>query len=71
MGENGSQTPTAMMIAVVTISGQLAQLCRNGIRLVRMMWMISVCVSSDSTNQPVWNSDALAPGPSSRRRRAS
>ena len=45
---------------VVTISGQLARLWRNGIRFVRMTWMISVCVSSDSTNQPVWNSDASA-----------
>ena len=49
--------PTTMMRTVVTISGQLARLCRKGIRLVRMTWMISVCVSSDSTNQPVWNSD--------------
>ena len=53
MGEKGSQAPMAMMIAVVTVNGQLAQLCRNGMRLVRMMWMMSVWVSSDSTNQPV------------------
>ena len=52
-----------MITTVVTISGQLARLWRNGIRLVRMMWMISVCVSSDSTNQPVWNSDARAAVP--------
>ena len=49
-----------MMIAVVTISGQLARLWRKGMRLVRMMWMMSVCVSSDSTNQPVWNSERCA-----------
>jgi hypothetical protein len=49
-----------MMTAVVTISGQLAQLCRKGIRLVRMTWIIRVCVQSDSTNQPVWKSDARA-----------
>ena len=48
--------PIAMTTTVVTMSGQLARLCRNGMWLVRMMWMISVCVSSDSTNQPVWNS---------------
>ena len=47
------------MTAVVTVSGQLAQLCRKGILLVRMTWMMSVCVRSDSTNQPVWKSDAL------------
>ena len=55
MGEEGNHMPSAMMIAVVTISGQLARLWRKGMRLVRMMWMMSVCVSSDSTNQPVWN----------------
>ncbi len=49
-----------MITAVVTISGQLARLCKKGMRFVRMMWMIKVCVSSDSTNQPVWNSDARA-----------
>ena len=59
IGEKGSQAPNPMMTAVVTVNGQLAQLCRKGIRLVRMTWMMSVCVSSDSTNQPVWNSDAL------------
>ena len=53
IGEKGSQAPIAMMTAVVTVNGQLAQLCRNGMRLVRMTWMMSVWVSSDSTNQPV------------------
>jgi hypothetical protein len=38
MGEEGNQAPIAMMIAVVTISGQLARLCWKGIRLVRMTW---------------------------------
>ena len=37
----------------VTISGQLARLCRKGILFVRMTWMMSVCVINDSTNQPV------------------
>ena len=61
-GENGSQTPKAMTTTVVTISGQLARLCKKGIRFVRMTWMMSVCVSSDSTNQPVWNrADAAWP----------
>ncbi len=49
-GENGNDAPTAMTTTVVAISGQLARLCKNGIRFVRMMWMISVWVSSDSTN---------------------
>ena len=30
----------------------------KGIRLVRMTWMMRVCVISDSTNQPVWKSAA-------------
>ncbi len=46
----------AEMVSVVAISGVLAWLWRKGILAVRMMWMISVWVSSDSTNQPVWNS---------------
>ena len=61
IGENGSQVPTAMTQIVVTMTGQLAQLCRNGIRFVRMMWIIRVCVSSDSTNQPVWNRALFVP----------
>ena len=42
------------------IKGQLARLWKNGIFLVRMMWMMSVCVRMDSTNQPVWNNGAVA-----------
>jgi hypothetical protein len=38
---------------VVTVSAQLARLCKKGILFVRMMWMMSVCVINDSTNQPV------------------
>jgi hypothetical protein len=49
MGEKGSQALRTMMDALVTISGQLAQLSRNGIRFVRMTWMIRVWVKSDST----------------------
>jgi len=47
------------MIREVAISGQLALLSMNGILLVRMTWMISVWVKSDSTNQPVWKSAGL------------
>ena len=34
IGENGNQVPTTMMTAVVTVSGQLARLCkkRNAVR---------------------------------------
>ena len=55
----GKVMPTAQMITVVAINAGLAWLSMNGIRAVRMIWMISVCVSRDSTNQPVWNSDGL------------
>ena len=54
-GETVSQAPAATMIKEVRMSGQLARLWMNGILLVRMTWMISVWVKSDSTNQPVWN----------------
>ena len=53
IGENGNHIPTSMIAPEVMISCQLARLCRNGILLVRMTWMIRVWVSSDSTNQPV------------------
>ena len=45
-----------MMVSVVSVIGSDARLWMNGIRRVRMMWTIRVWVSSDSTNQPVWNS---------------
>jgi hypothetical protein len=59
MGVKGSAMPIAQMMRLVVISAGLARLCRKGIFAVRMMWMMSVCVSRDSTNQPVWNSDGL------------
>ena len=52
-GEYGSHAPKAMIDSVVSVNGQLARLCRKGILFVRMMCMTSVCVISDSTNQPV------------------
>ena len=58
-GETVSQAPTATMISDVAISGRLARLWMNGILCVRITWMISVWVKSDSTNQPVWNSAGL------------
>ena len=35
-------------------------LLRNGFPMVRMTKSTSVCVASDSTNHPVWNSRSLA-----------
>src|ERR1700730_19102144 len=52
-GEYGSHIPKAMIDNVVTVSAQLARLCRKGILFVRITWMMSVCVINDSTNQPV------------------
>ena len=46
------------MQSVVIVSARLGRL-RNGLPIVRMTKSTSVCVASDSTNQPVWNS-ALA-----------
>jgi hypothetical protein len=44
--EYGNHIPKAMMHNVVTVSGQLARLWRNGILLVRITWIMSVWVSS-------------------------
>ncbi len=55
-GENGSHTPTAQMMTVIASSVRLGRLSTKGMRPVRITWTISVCDSSDSTNQPVWNS---------------
>ena len=43
-----------MRSLVVTRAG-LPELSTNGMREVRMICMTRVCVSSDSTNHPVWN----------------
>jgi len=40
------------------VSCQLARDWMKGTRLVRITWMMSVCVIRDSTNQPVWNNCA-------------
>ena len=42
----GMAMPTIMITADITISGHDAMHCRNGILLVRMTWIISVCVSA-------------------------
>ena len=59
-GVNGSAMPIVAITSVVMMRGRLARLSKNGILAVRMMWMMSVCVSRDSTNQPVWNRPGLA-----------
>ena len=56
---NGRAIPTAPTTMVVVMSAALARLSRNGIFAVRMMWMMSVWVSRDSTNQPLWNKAGL------------
>src|ERR1700674_194153 len=67
-GENGNQTPHAMINRGNSTTGATAVLWRNGIFSVRIVWTIKVCVSRPSTNQPDWNSDwvaiVLAPKPS-------
>jgi len=45
-----------MTRAVVSSIERLARLWMKGMRSVRMMCTIRVCVSRDSTNQPVWKS---------------
>src|ERR1700722_16468297 len=66
-GENGNQTPHAMINSVNSTTGATAVLWMNGIFSVRIVWTINVCVSSPSTNQPAGNSDwaaiVLAPIP--------
>jgi hypothetical protein len=47
------------MNTLISVTNQEARLCRKGSLLVRMMWMMSVCVSKLSTNQPVWKTFAL------------
>jgi len=48
--ENGSAIPIAAITIVVVISAALARLSRNEILAVRMIWMMKVWVSRDSTN---------------------
>ena len=51
-GVTGSDTPMPTMRSVVIVSDRLGRL-RNGLPIVRMTKSTSVCVASDSTNQPV------------------
>jgi len=57
--EHGKAIPIAAMMRVVVMSAVLARLWNNGIVAVRIIWMIKVWVSRDSTNQPVWNNAGL------------
>src|ERR1700730_624001 len=52
-GVKGSAMPIAQIMTVVAIRAGLAWLSKNGIFAVGRMGMMSVCVSRDSTNQPV------------------
>ena len=51
--------PIAQMIDAGEHERRARVALENGTLAVRMTWMIRVCDSSDSTNQPVWNSAAL------------
>ena len=55
--------PMAHTTIVVAIRGVLARLWMKGIFAVRMIWMINVCVKSDTTNQPIWKSAGFAHAP--------
>ncbi len=58
-GVNGRMSPTATKASVVSTSGPLGLLL-NGLLAVRITKITSVCVASDSTNQPVWNCVSVA-----------
>ena len=64
IGVKGSATPISTTRTVVTVSGRLGRL-RRGLPAVRMTKRTSVCVASDPTNQPVWNSASEARKPHS------
>src|SRR6266508_2282026 len=51
-GETGSTIPSRTINIVVIANGRLGRL-RNGLPAVRITKSTSVCVASDSTNQPV------------------
>ena len=44
-----------MTASVSAVTGAEARLCTKGSRAVRIMWMTSVWVHMEATNQPVWN----------------
>src|SRR4051812_15164564 len=56
----GMNAPTATTMNTEASSGLDGRLRKNGTRRVRMTNTMSVCVASDSTNQPERNSGALA-----------
>jgi hypothetical protein len=51
-GMYGIATPMAAHASVARRRGRLGRLLKNGTRRVRITKMTSVCVTSDSTNQP-------------------
>ena len=59
-GRNGMTRPRVTIYIDVNISGWLGLLSMKGIFPVRMIWITSVCVHSDSRNQPVWKNDSGA-----------
>ena len=51
-GVTGKSNPIATIASVVKVNGRLGRLT-NGLSIVRITNKTSVCVASDSTNQPV------------------
>jgi hypothetical protein len=49
--------PIATTSSVVNVSAALGRFCQ-GLPAVRITSSTSVCVASDSTNQPVWNNSS-------------
>ena len=56
----GIANPAATIMIVVTTRNLLGLLSTNGTLSVLMMWMMKVCVHSDSRNQMVWKTGAAA-----------
>ena len=52
---NGIIVNTAMPVKVKSVSGADARLWMNGILGVLIIWITSVWLHIDSTNQPAWN----------------
>ena len=51
-GETGSTVPAATTATMLSASRRLGRLRQNGMVRVRITKITSVCVASDSTNQP-------------------
>lgn len=59
IGVNGMVIFMQVMVMLVSIRVVFVWFCMNGILVVWMIWMMSVCVSSDLINYLDWNSVGL------------